>query len=801
MQRYDGLIEQRENVVEDHNRRMEDMEENHHRRLGDMAEQRDKSVAEAHENHKDRLEDINKAEKKALEQRVEQQAKSFNLLERVQATPTASLGAVLHNMQKQNEAMAEMNAGVKELERLGLSTDVMEALGFDDPKNFAQVRRMLEMAYADPSLINQINREWEKRLDLSEAFVEEGQGAADIKERFDEQRQAANENLDKQIEGINERYEEQLATANENYSRQVENANENHQRQLADIAEALGELAENSLESIDSLIERASESGLEKLEEWAQRTLELQELIEQGITPQQGTPAWIDRMFGISYNEETTRNIGEDAADQLYVGWRNHAPVTWRQLQAEIASGSVEAMEPLHENAELAVALGFEHLRSFQNQSSVWNSAGREMETGARGMVSGFTRELEAGTSQIDRIMGGWVGSIENHLNPALESIGADPLDIRVTRGQRADSARLAARAQAADGGLLPNQATIQSPGTLVQWAEPETGGEAFIPLASSKRERSRAIWEKTGELLGIDMKRLDPHSLHSYADGGIHNIPDMSDLGAIGETTEKAMEYVYERWLQSAMSASSYDQRLQGGGPAGAVSNNWRSMWAALSAAFPNANLHSGYRPGAITATGNPSYHGMGRAIDITPSMDIANWIRRNFMAQTREMIYSPMNSRQVWNGRNHYYATPITRAQHWDHVHWAMAQGGQLTDKMKKGGDNIPGWLNEREFVMQAEAVKEYGLEMMEAINARRFSDGGAVGTMMRTKGREPASTGSQDLVKAFTKALQNAGYAKTETNNWDVKVEANDTRPMVKELERKKRLSRLAGGENNR
>lgn len=62
--------------------------------------------------------------------------------------------------------------------------------------------------------------------------------------------------------------------------------------------------------------------------------------------------------------------------------------------------------------------------------------------------------------------------------------------------------------------GKLPNQALIQSPvagAGLVQWAEPATAGEAFIPLAQSKRSRSRAIWAETGRRLGM-----------SFEDGGV---------------------------------------------------------------------------------------------------------------------------------------------------------------------------------------------------------------------------------------------------------------------------------------
>lgn len=54
-----------------------------------------------------------------------------------------------------------------------------------------------------------------------------------------------------------------------------------------------------------------------------------------------------------------------------------------------------------------------------------------------------------------------------------------------------------------ADGGLEESHvAQIAAAGTMRVWAEPETGGEAYIPLATSKRTRSLAIWEETGRRL-----------------------------------------------------------------------------------------------------------------------------------------------------------------------------------------------------------------------------------------------------------------------------------------------------------
>ncbi|OZC93479.1 hypothetical protein CH254_02300 [Rhodococcus sp. 06-412-2C] len=71
---------------------------------------------------------------------------------------------------------------------------------------------------------------------------------------------------------------------------------------------------------------------------------------------------------------------------------------------------------------------------------------------------------------------------------------------------------------QRANGGIdnLPEQATIKNAGGagVVQWAEGETGGEAFIPLHPSKRMRSAGILADVAGRFG--------YKLESFADGGI---------------------------------------------------------------------------------------------------------------------------------------------------------------------------------------------------------------------------------------------------------------------------------------
>jgi hypothetical protein len=112
-------------------------------------------------------------------------------------------------------------------------------------------------------------------------------------------------------------------------------------------------------------------------------------------------------------------------------------------------------------------------------------------------------------------------------------------------------------------------------------------------------------------------------------------------------------------------------------------------SMIGILRSVFAGLDMYSGYRPGAITATGNRSYHGMiaangqpGRAVDVPPRWDVFNWIRAHY-PDSRELIFSPAGRLQIWNGKPHLY-TGVTKQMHYNHVHWAYDNGGYLPPGM---------------------------------------------------------------------------------------------------------------------
>jgi len=226
---------------------------------------------------------------------------------------------------------------------------------------------------------------------------------------------------------------------------------------------------------------------------------------------------------------------------------------------------------------------------------------------------------------------------------------------------------------QEADGGVVSfhanggvreqHVAQIAKGGEWRVWAEDETEGEAYIPLAQSKRGRSEAILADVADRFG--------YRLEAFADGGFSSATRDRVYGdAIDWITKHAPKI-----------------------PAAAPGMGVAAMMAALRAVFPGLALISGLRPGAITATGRPSYHGMGRATDIPPRMDVFNHLASAYPNST-ELIFSPAGGRQRYNGQPHVYSG-VTKAMHYDHIHWAMAKGGILNPYVRDtGGPLRPGF-----------------------------------------------------------------------------------------------------------
>lgn len=381
---------------------------------------------------------------------------------------------------------------------------------------------------------------------------------------------------------------------------------------------------------------------------------------EVNTETQEGLDVWEDKLDGMSpYMREEQRKVEARA--------RYGARATYGQINTETEVGKREWERKLS-----GMPPGMRStMRTVEDRG----------DEGSRRTHGAINSRASQGVLRWARIVDGYVGSLEAGLNPVAAEIGGKTFNF-----PNAAAARFAARYSQASGDIMErsrDSAHITNQMSVV-YGEPETGGEAYIPLSPAKRPRSRMIANETVARLGGQVTWMQEGG---FTEPSKVPRPRQSDGSKWGDVAELWMKLVYEAtkdWVEENMAPQF--EMISGAG----VRGGWRTMWKALSRRFPTAQLFSAYRPGAITATGNRSYHGMGRAIDVSPWRNIAEWIIQNYMRQTREMIFSPMGSRQVHNGRFHYYSG-ITRAQHFDHVHWAMETGGILAKFVLRAIDPV--------------------------------------------------------------------------------------------------------------
>jgi hypothetical protein len=161
----------------------------------------------------------------------------------------------------------------------------------------------------------------------------------------------------------------------------------------------------------------------------------------------------------------------------------------------------------------------------------------------------------------------------------------------------------------------------------------------------------------------------------HKFADGGSVRIP-------IRVNPENTL--VKKEW------ATQFAGALGDGGGG----NGWKWQMSVLRAAFPGLPLISGYRPGARTLSGNRSYHSVGRAVDLPPRRDVAQWIRSNYGSKTKELI-TPYNDLNLHNGKPHRYTGAIWNQHNFAggnaHDHWAFRQGGPVDLLKMLNMDNL--------------------------------------------------------------------------------------------------------------
>jgi len=253
---------------------------------------------------------------------------------------------------------------------------------------------------------------------------------------------------------------------------------------------------------------------------------------------------------------------------------------------------------------------------------------------------------------------------------------------------------------------------------------------EFVIPTDPKYRQRARGLYSELGHVFGEDEQgysNMDLFGIGDIVKNGFNAAK--SGIGKVtGFLKDKAIETLWNPahwlaqqavnripnkflkdsgqgvlnavndWITGADNAWNEEasKRLPPQVEAGAGS--WRAIPPVLQALGIPYKILSTYRPGAITRnTGQPSWHGKDRAIDLSgPSgminysphdlLDINHAIYRAFKPQLKELIYGGPGATNVFRGADHSFSPALMR-EHINHVHAALARGGLVVPRTNGG------------------------------------------------------------------------------------------------------------------
>ncbi len=222
---------------------------------------------------------------------------------------------------------------------------------------------------------------------------------------------------------------------------------------------------------------------------------------------------------------------------------------------------------------------------------------------------------VTADTAQAENIITGFINT--ERATTVWVDIQRRKQDLGIAEGQFGPYYDPGSGQSFADGGIDDRAAQIRAGrGRGVTWAEAETGWEAYIPGAQSKRRRSEQILQEVADRFGFGLVKM--------ANGGI-----VEGMSAVAATQ------------------------------------------------FPALQITDSYRPGANDHHGAGKAIDMSNGYGNTDEMlAAANYIADNY-PNSLELIYDdPRFNRQIKNGQivgRDFYAGA---GDHTNHVHWAMPE-----------------------------------------------------------------------------------------------------------------------------
>ncbi|MFK5691275.1 tape measure protein [Ornithinimicrobium sp. LYQ92] len=229
-----------------------------------------------------------------------------------------------------------------------------------------------------------------------------------------------------------------------------------------------------------------------------------------------------------------------------------------------------------------------------------------------------------------------------------------------------------------ADGGAhVSRQPMMGGPAygrTNIRWGEPETGWEAYISGKPGMRRRNIGVLEEAARRLGMTV--LDNLGTQQFANGGFSSAMDLTVDTRMDDTSK------YSAALAKAAEGMGGRGGVHYPGPYGQhpTGMHFMQIWRMIKSVVPEAIMTSGQRGPGNTASGIPSLHGRGRAVD---------WVIPDMFNRMGEMVaaFNRVGSIMPWSqhfltqagpGSQHGFVDATIRRTHRDHAHTALEDGG---------------------------------------------------------------------------------------------------------------------------
>lgn len=199
------------------------------------------------------------------------------------------------------------------------------------------------------------------------------------------------------------------------------------------------------------------------------------------------------------------------------------AIVNWAKAKYEAALTAINRTATGISNARTAIVNWAR--RKYEAALTALNRTG----TGISNAVSAIRSRVVNATFQAKVTMSSIVSGLSGVVSKIRNAVSNFTANVR-TRFSSANGNVFPAVKAFANGGLERHVAQIARPSVPYRvWAEPETGGEAYIPLALAKRERSTAILADVADRFGYRLEKFangsEPRGTQSAVGGNTYNL------------------------------------------------------------------------------------------------------------------------------------------------------------------------------------------------------------------------------------------------------------------------------------